>query len=55
VKKIMTELYQIGKEARELDEKKVVERMKLEKKALIKIACALIFYFVMMGILVFIL
>jgi hypothetical protein len=51
----MTKLYQIGKEAKELDEKKVVERMKLEKKTLIKIGFALIFYFVMMGILTIIL
>ncbi|MEJ2250822.1 MAG: hypothetical protein P8Y70_16975 [Candidatus Lokiarchaeota archaeon] len=46
----MTQTCQIGKEARELDQKRVIERMKLEKKSLIKIGFALIFYALMMGI-----
>jgi len=37
--------WDIGKEARELDEKSILERMKIEKHSIKKIVIALLFYF----------
>ena len=46
----MTELSQIGKEAKDLDQRTMRERMKLEKETLVKIGFAVIFYLIMMVI-----
>jgi len=40
--------WEIGKEARELDEKPVIERMRVGKRSITKVSIALIFYFVTM-------
>lgn len=45
---IMKDLSQIGKEAKDLDQRSMRERMKLEKDSLIKIGFAIIFYIIMM-------
>ena len=45
---IMKDLSQIGKEAKDLDQRSMRERMKLEKDSLLKIGFAVIFYIIMM-------
>jgi len=40
--------WEIGKEARELDEKPIMERMRVEKRSIMKVIVALLFYFVVM-------
>ncbi len=40
--------WEIGKEARELDEKPIMERMRVEKRSIMKVSVALLFYFVVM-------
>lgn len=42
--------WDIGREAKELNEKPIYERMKLEKASIKKIVGALIIYFIMMYI-----
>ncbi|NIQ06701.1 MAG: hypothetical protein GWO20_13520 [Candidatus Korarchaeota archaeon] len=44
----MTKEQSIGDEARKLDEKSLIERMKLDKQALRKIGWAILFYIGMM-------
>ena len=40
--------WEIGKEARELDEKPILERAKIEKRSIKKISLALVCYFLTM-------
>ncbi len=42
--------WDIGKEARELDEKKIMERIRLEKRSIKKVIFALMIYFLTMYI-----
>ncbi len=46
--------WEIGKEARELDEKPIIERMRVEKRSIMKISVALLFYFVTMVLFYFV-
>ncbi len=49
----MSKSWEIGKEARELDEKPISERLKIEKSSKKKIGVAFIFYSIIMVILYF--
>jgi len=49
----MAKSWEIGKEARELDEKPISERLKLEKNSKKKIGIAFIFYSITMVLLYF--
>jgi hypothetical protein len=40
--------WEIGKEARELDEKPIKERLRVERSSIIKLTVALLFYVVIM-------
>lgn len=40
----MSKNWQIGQEARELDNKSISERMKIKKGSIVKICLALVFY-----------
>jgi hypothetical protein len=40
--------WEIGKEARELDEKTIIERMKIEKRSIKRLAGAFVIYFLTM-------
>ncbi len=51
----MTLDWEIGKEARELDEKPILERAKIEKSSLKKIIIALIYYSITMLLFYFLL
>lgn len=44
----MSDSWEIGKEAKELDEKPIFEKMKIEKRSIKKVAGALLFYFLTM-------
>lgn len=44
----MSKSWEIGKEASELDEKPISERIKIKKRSLKRIVLALMFYFLMM-------
>jgi len=41
--------WEIGKEARELDEKSISERMKIERRSIKRLAGALVIYFLTMA------
>jgi len=45
---LMKKKLEIGKEAKELDEKNIVERLKIEKDSLLKIIGALLIYALVM-------
>ncbi|MFX0001213.1 MAG: hypothetical protein ACFE88_13960 [Candidatus Hermodarchaeota archaeon] len=47
--------WEIGKEARELDEKPIIERMRVEKRSIIKVSIALTFYVLVMILFYFLL
>ena len=47
--------WEIGKEARELDEKPIIERMRVEKRSIMKVSVALVFYCVLMVLFYFVL
>jgi hypothetical protein len=51
----MTIDWEIGKEARELDEKPIKERMRVEKNSIMKLSVAFVFYFVVMVLFYFVL
>ena len=51
----MTSKWEIGEEARELDNKTIIERMKIQKSSLRKILIAIWFYFLIMIIFYFVL
>ncbi|MBY8983146.1 MAG: hypothetical protein KGD57_09370 [Candidatus Lokiarchaeota archaeon] len=44
----MSKSCKIGMEAKELDEKKIVERLKLERKSIKKMIIAILFYILVM-------
>ena len=44
----MTNNWEIGKEARDLDEKTISERMKIEKRSIKRLAGAVVIYFLTM-------
>ncbi|MFX0028665.1 MAG: hypothetical protein ACFE8B_05620 [Candidatus Hermodarchaeota archaeon] len=47
--------WEIGREAQELDKKTIIERMKIQRRSINKIALAISFYLVVMIIFYFIL
>ena len=51
----MTIEWEIGKEARELDEMPIIERAKVEKSSILKISIALLFYTLIMVLFYFLL
>ncbi len=51
----MLKSWEIGKEARELDEKPISERLRVERRSIIKIAVALLFYCIIMVLFYFLL
>lgn len=40
--------WEIGKEARELDKRPIKERLRVEKRSIMKVSVALLFYFFIM-------
>ena len=51
----MSKSWEIGKEARELDEKPISERLRIERRSIKKISVALLFYCIIMVLFYFLL
>ncbi|MFX1555043.1 MAG: hypothetical protein ACFFBV_14045 [Promethearchaeota archaeon] len=51
----MLKSWEIGKEARELDEKPITERLRIERRSIKKISVALLFYCIVMVVFYFLL
>ncbi len=51
----MSKSWEIGKEARELDEKPISERLRVERQSIKKIVVALLFYCIIMMLFYFLL
>lgn len=51
----MLKRWEIGKEARELDERPIKERVRIKKRSLMKLSIALLFYCIVMVLFYFLL